>query len=120
MGLITLEYAVPWFCASFIVERFVIRKTLRLRFHEGVEDGSSARRTRQESANGSDSDLGLNLDLSVRDMGCNLKLNLDLNVNDLGLDLNISDLGHDLGLNLDLNVGDLVLDLGRHLDFECQ
>ncbi|XP_029901165.1 transmembrane protein 229b [Myripristis murdjan] len=39
MGLITAEYAVPWFCASFIVERLVIRKTLRLRFHEGPEDG---------------------------------------------------------------------------------
>lgn len=41
MGLITAEYAVPWFCASFIVERLVIRKTLRLRFHEGPEDGWS-------------------------------------------------------------------------------
>lgn len=40
-GLITAEYAVPWFCASFIVERLVIRKTLRLRFHEGPEDGWS-------------------------------------------------------------------------------
>ncbi|KAI4804844.1 hypothetical protein KUCAC02_026456 [Chaenocephalus aceratus] len=40
-GLITAEYAVPWFCASFIVERFVIHKTLRLRFHEGPEDGWS-------------------------------------------------------------------------------
>lgn len=38
MGLITAEYAVPWFCASFIVEHLVIRKTLRLRFHEGPED----------------------------------------------------------------------------------
>ncbi|XP_032356791.1 transmembrane protein 229b [Etheostoma spectabile] len=41
MGLITAEYAVPWFCASFTVERFVIRKTLRLRFHKGPEDGWS-------------------------------------------------------------------------------
>lgn len=41
MGLITAEYAVPWFCASFIVERLVIRKTLRLRFHAGPDDGWS-------------------------------------------------------------------------------
>ncbi|KAL6477906.1 hypothetical protein MHYP_G00137410 [Metynnis hypsauchen] len=39
MGLITAEYAVPWFCASFIVERLVIRNTLRLRFDEGAEPG---------------------------------------------------------------------------------
>ncbi|XP_076834763.1 transmembrane protein 229b [Brachyhypopomus gauderio] len=39
MGLITAEYAVPWFCASFIVERLVIRNTLRLRFDEGAESG---------------------------------------------------------------------------------
>ncbi|XP_069008962.1 LOW QUALITY PROTEIN: transmembrane protein 229b [Embiotoca jacksoni] len=45
MGLITAEYAVPWFCASFIVERLVIRKTLRLRFHEGPEDGRTSRRS---------------------------------------------------------------------------
>ncbi|XP_040055589.2 transmembrane protein 229b isoform X1 [Gasterosteus aculeatus] len=45
MGLITAEYAVPWFCASFIVERLVIRKTLRLRFHDGAEDGWSTRRS---------------------------------------------------------------------------
>uniref|UniRef100_A0A1A8J6D5 Transmembrane protein 229B n=1 Tax=Nothobranchius kuhntae TaxID=321403 RepID=A0A1A8J6D5_NOTKU len=45
MGLITAEYALPWFCASFIVERFVIRKTLRLRFHEGPEDGWSSGRS---------------------------------------------------------------------------
>ncbi|RVE57516.1 hypothetical protein OJAV_G00216880 [Oryzias javanicus] len=48
MGLITAEYAVPWFCASFIVERLVIRKTLRLRFHEGCEDGWSNRRSEEE------------------------------------------------------------------------
>ncbi|KAG7254901.1 hypothetical protein CRUP_035360 [Coryphaenoides rupestris] len=35
MGLVTAEYAVPWFCASLIVERLVIRKTLRLRLHCG-------------------------------------------------------------------------------------
>lgn len=52
MGLITLEYAVPWFCASFIVETLVIRRTLRLRFHEGAEDGHSARRREGGSANG--------------------------------------------------------------------
>ncbi|MCI4382737.1 hypothetical protein PGIGA_G00018170 [Pangasianodon gigas] len=39
MGLITAEYAVPWFCASFIVERLVIRNTLRLRFDEWAEPG---------------------------------------------------------------------------------
>ncbi|XP_036006883.1 transmembrane protein 229b [Fundulus heteroclitus] len=44
MGLITAEYAVPWFCAAFMVEQFVIRKTLRLRFHEGPEDGWSNHR----------------------------------------------------------------------------
>ncbi|XP_068436678.1 transmembrane protein 229b [Clinocottus analis] len=38
MGLITAEYAVPWFCASFIVERLVIRKTLRLRIHGGGDE----------------------------------------------------------------------------------
>ncbi|KAI7804201.1 putative transmembrane protein 229b-like [Triplophysa rosa] len=37
MGLITAEYAVPWFCASFIVERLVIRNTLRLHFDEAAE-----------------------------------------------------------------------------------
>ncbi|XP_072346359.1 transmembrane protein 229B-like [Scyliorhinus torazame] len=37
MGLVTLEYAVPWFCASFIVEKLVIRNTLRLRFDETGE-----------------------------------------------------------------------------------
>ncbi|KAJ3613645.1 hypothetical protein NHX12_019891 [Muraenolepis orangiensis] len=35
MGLITAEYALPWFCAAFLVERLVIRKTLRLRLHPG-------------------------------------------------------------------------------------
>ncbi|NWS94558.1 T229B protein, partial [Mionectes macconnelli] len=40
MGLITLEYAIPWFCASFIVEQLVIRNTLRLRFDETAEPGA--------------------------------------------------------------------------------
>ncbi|XP_078097172.1 transmembrane protein 229B-like [Mustelus asterias] len=40
MGLVTLEYAVPWFCASFIVEKLVIRNTLRLRFDENGEPRS--------------------------------------------------------------------------------
>ncbi|KAE8587758.1 hypothetical protein XENTR_v10022096 [Xenopus tropicalis] len=40
MGLITLEYAIPWFCASFIMEQLVIRNTLRLRFDEHAEPGS--------------------------------------------------------------------------------
>ncbi|MFT7810584.1 transmembrane protein 229B-like [Arapaima gigas] len=37
MGLVTAEYALPWFCASFIVERLVIRNTLRLRFDDVAE-----------------------------------------------------------------------------------
>ncbi|KAG2469436.1 transmembrane protein 229B-like [Polypterus senegalus] len=32
MGLVTLEYAVPWYLASIIVEKVIIRNTLRLRF----------------------------------------------------------------------------------------
>ncbi|XP_035242743.1 transmembrane protein 229b [Anguilla anguilla] len=40
MGLITAEYALPWFCASFIMERLVIRNTLRLRFDERAELGA--------------------------------------------------------------------------------
>ncbi|XP_051478393.1 transmembrane protein 229B isoform X1 [Apus apus] len=40
MGLITLEYAIPWFCASFIMEQLVIRNTLRLRFDETAEPGA--------------------------------------------------------------------------------
>ncbi|KAI1895195.1 hypothetical protein AGOR_G00103810 [Albula goreensis] len=42
MGLITAEYALPWFCASFIVERLVIRNTLRLRFDEKADPGGVA------------------------------------------------------------------------------
>ncbi|KAL4656159.1 transmembrane protein 229b-like [Arapaima gigas] len=42
MGLITAEYALPWFCASFIVERLVIRNTLRLRFDEQADPGAPA------------------------------------------------------------------------------
>ncbi|XP_062325403.1 transmembrane protein 229b isoform X1 [Osmerus eperlanus] len=33
LGLITAEYALPWFCASVLVERLVIHNTLRLRYH---------------------------------------------------------------------------------------
>ena len=33
MGLVTAEYALPWLLASFLAERLVIRKTLRLRLH---------------------------------------------------------------------------------------
>ncbi|KYO21699.1 transmembrane protein 229B [Alligator mississippiensis] len=40
MGLITLEYAIPWFCAAFIMEQLVIRNTLRLRFDENAEPGA--------------------------------------------------------------------------------
>nr|XP_025725637.1 transmembrane protein 229B isoform X2 [Callorhinus ursinus] len=39
MGLITLEYAVPWFCGSLIMEKFIIRNTLRLRFDKDAEPG---------------------------------------------------------------------------------
>ncbi|XP_028917901.1 transmembrane protein 229B [Ornithorhynchus anatinus] len=39
MGLITLEYAVPWFCGALIMERFIIRNTLRLRFDQRAEPG---------------------------------------------------------------------------------
>ncbi|KAL1258202.1 hypothetical protein QQF64_011446 [Cirrhinus molitorella] len=45
MGLITAEYAVPWFCASFIVERLVIRNTLRLRFDEAADPGQAEERS---------------------------------------------------------------------------
>ncbi|KAM4664175.1 transmembrane protein 229B isoform 1-T1 [Discoglossus pictus] len=40
MGLITLEYAIPWYCAAFMMEQLVIRNTLRLRFDEHAEPGS--------------------------------------------------------------------------------
>ncbi|XP_061115848.1 transmembrane protein 229b [Conger conger] len=49
MGLITAEYALPWFCASFIVERLVIRNTLRLRFDEKADPAAALR-------NGADAD----------------------------------------------------------------
>ncbi|XP_059951943.1 transmembrane protein 229B isoform X1 [Mesoplodon densirostris] len=39
MGLITLEYAVPWFCGALIMEQFIIRNTLRLRFDKNAEPG---------------------------------------------------------------------------------
>ncbi|XP_049597088.1 transmembrane protein 229b [Syngnathus scovelli] len=39
MGLVTAEYAVPWFCAAYLVERLVIQNTLRLRYHDGSDDG---------------------------------------------------------------------------------
>ncbi|XP_029568804.1 transmembrane protein 229b-like [Salmo trutta] len=42
MGLITAEYALPWFCASFMTEQLVIRNTLRLRMDtDGTEDVKS-------------------------------------------------------------------------------
>lgn len=43
MGLITAEYALPWFCASFIMERLVIRNTLRLRFDEKADPAAALR-----------------------------------------------------------------------------
>ncbi|XP_032477639.1 LOW QUALITY PROTEIN: transmembrane protein 229B [Phocoena sinus] len=39
MGLITLEYAVPWFCGALIMEQFIIRNTLRLRFDKNADPG---------------------------------------------------------------------------------
>ncbi|XP_036062361.1 transmembrane protein 229B [Onychomys torridus] len=42
MGLITLEYAVPWFCGALIMEQFIIRNTLRLRFDKDAEPGEPA------------------------------------------------------------------------------
>ncbi|XP_058511410.1 transmembrane protein 229B isoform X4 [Ochotona princeps] len=39
MGLITLEYAVPWFCGALIMEQLIIRNTLRLRFDRDAEPG---------------------------------------------------------------------------------
>ncbi|XP_032870358.1 transmembrane protein 229B-like [Amblyraja radiata] len=42
MGLVTLEYAVPWFFASIIMEKLVIRNTLCLRFDENGEPRSPA------------------------------------------------------------------------------
>ncbi|MBN3326041.1 T229B protein, partial [Atractosteus spatula] len=41
MGLVTLEYALPWFCASFLVERVIVLNTLRLRY-EGAGEGGRA------------------------------------------------------------------------------
>ncbi|MGH0167249.1 UNVERIFIED_CONTAM: hypothetical protein FKN15_052219 [Acipenser sinensis] len=45
MGLITLEYCLPWFCASFIVEQLVIRNTLRLRFDEKTDPAAAVETT---------------------------------------------------------------------------
>ncbi|XP_051695698.1 transmembrane protein 229B isoform X4 [Oryctolagus cuniculus] len=42
MGLITLEYAVPWFCGALIMEQLIIRNTLRLRFDRDAEPGQPA------------------------------------------------------------------------------
>ncbi|XP_062863495.1 transmembrane protein 229b [Trichomycterus rosablanca] len=52
MGLITAEYAVPWFCASFIVERLVIRNTLRLRFDELAEPSQAGENSNEERGEG--------------------------------------------------------------------
>ncbi|XP_051941555.1 LOW QUALITY PROTEIN: transmembrane protein 229b [Hippocampus zosterae] len=41
MGLVTAEYALPWFFAAFLVERLVVQNTLRLRYHDGSDDGWS-------------------------------------------------------------------------------
>ncbi|KPP57170.1 transmembrane protein 229B-like, partial [Scleropages formosus] len=43
MGLITAEYALPWFCASFIVERLIICNTLRLRFDKVTDPAAVSR-----------------------------------------------------------------------------
>ncbi|XP_020342668.1 transmembrane protein 229b [Oncorhynchus kisutch] len=42
MGLITAEYALPWFCASFMTERLVIRNTLRLRMDRDRVEGDQS------------------------------------------------------------------------------
>ncbi|XP_072894159.1 transmembrane protein 229B-like [Hemitrygon akajei] len=52
MGLITLEYAIPWFCASFIMEKLVIRNTLRLRFEPHLEAASGTLQPSDFVANG--------------------------------------------------------------------
>ncbi|XP_077587533.1 transmembrane protein 229b isoform X1 [Stigmatopora nigra] len=39
MGLVAAEYAVLWYFATFLAERLVIQNTLRLRYHEGSDDG---------------------------------------------------------------------------------
>ncbi|KAJ8340955.1 hypothetical protein SKAU_G00332460 [Synaphobranchus kaupii] len=52
MGLITAEYALPWFCASFIMERLVIRNTLRLRFDEKADPGVAAVRNGPDAGGG--------------------------------------------------------------------
>ncbi|XP_020365688.1 transmembrane protein 229B [Rhincodon typus] len=42
MGLITLEYAIPWLCGSFLMEKLVIRNTLRLRFDRPRDAAAAA------------------------------------------------------------------------------
>ncbi|XP_057716060.1 transmembrane protein 229b isoform X2 [Corythoichthys intestinalis] len=39
MGLVTAEYAALWYFATFLAERLVIQNTLRLRYHDGFDDG---------------------------------------------------------------------------------
>ncbi|CAL8303813.1 unnamed protein product [Boreogadus saida] len=39
MGLVTAEYALPWFCAALLAERLVIRTALRLRLHRDPAEG---------------------------------------------------------------------------------
>lgn len=41
MGLITLEYAMPWFLASIVAEQMVIKNILRLRLDEQGDSTSS-------------------------------------------------------------------------------
>ncbi|CAL8298904.1 unnamed protein product [Arctogadus glacialis] len=53
MGLVTAEYALPWFCAALLAERLVIRTTLRLRLHrDPAEGGRAARGDGETGANG--------------------------------------------------------------------
>ncbi|CAL8284522.1 unnamed protein product [Lota lota] len=63
MGLITAEYAVPWFCASFLVERLVIRKTLRLRLHCDPAEGG---RSGVKAAARGDGETGVDLGVGRR------------------------------------------------------
>uniref|UniRef100_V9L131 Transmembrane protein 229B-like protein n=1 Tax=Callorhinchus milii TaxID=7868 RepID=V9L131_CALMI len=41
MGLVTLEYALPWFLASAIAEQMVIKNTLRLRLDGSGDPGTN-------------------------------------------------------------------------------
>uniref|UniRef100_A0A8C5AQB9 Transmembrane protein 229B n=1 Tax=Gadus morhua TaxID=8049 RepID=A0A8C5AQB9_GADMO len=65
MGLVTAEYALPWFCAAFLAERLVIRKTLRLRLHRDPAEGGRAARGDGEAGAGG----GTNVRGAAREKG---------------------------------------------------